>query len=355
MMRRSRQRRTHQAVRLVAAMTLLVVSLAIAASPAAAAGTVRYVAPSGSDTNPGTIQAPYRTINFAIQQLRPGDTLYVRGGTYAEQVRTPVISPGRADARIKVVAYRAERPVIQGLLWLRSPSYWSINGINVTWSPQNDSDEHMVKMIDGYDWKLVNSELWGAHSFAALLVVGTQPGQPSGWRVTRNCIHDTYDTNFTNQDQLIYANTGISAGPGLIERNLLFNAPNGMGVKLGGPDPDDGGAANVMVRRNTIYSTAQNVLVSWQSHDNTITRNLLGRVGTNYSNVRGYQLTGSANVATTNAGFDAKSFLLNDPGYPGVTAGTNTFALDPQFDSTASCAGFHPGNPQAAAYGRYSP
>ena len=70
----------------------------------------------------------------------------------------------------------------------------------------------MIKFVDGVGWTFRNAEVWGAHSFAAMLISGGTAGEPANWTVSRNCVHDTYKTNDTNQDQLIYANTGLSAG-----------------------------------------------------------------------------------------------------------------------------------------------
>ncbi|RZK63234.1 MAG: T9SS type A sorting domain-containing protein [Hymenobacter sp.] len=59
---------------------LLALLLAIGFRPAFAA--VCYVAPSGLDTNGGTIAAPFLTIQRAQTAVSAGDTVYVRGGTY---------------------------------------------------------------------------------------------------------------------------------------------------------------------------------------------------------------------------------------------------------------------------------
>src|SRR5262245_19056973 len=40
----------------------------------------------GSDQQDGTQQKPWKTVNHALQQLKPGDTLYLRGGVYWENV-----------------------------------------------------------------------------------------------------------------------------------------------------------------------------------------------------------------------------------------------------------------------------
>src|SRR4051794_26347414 len=41
-----------------------------------------YVAPTGRDTNPGTLEQPFATIQRAQEAVAPGDTVLVRGGTY---------------------------------------------------------------------------------------------------------------------------------------------------------------------------------------------------------------------------------------------------------------------------------
>jgi len=282
-----------------------------------------------------------------------GDTLYLRGGSYVERVTAVTLQPGRPDARIVVAAAPGERPVIQGLLEVRDASYWTFDGINVTWDPATGApDEHMVKLVDGVGWIFRNAEVWGARSYAAVLVAGTVRGRPADWTVEDNCVHDTYPTNDPNQDQLLYVNTGLDAGPGLVRRNLLFDATNGMGVKLGGPAPEDGGAAHVDVRYNSIYNTAQGILVAWGSHDNRIRRNLIANVGPGYGGIRAFELSGRSNVVSDNVVGDAKSLLLEDPGFGRLTDGHgNRFPISPDFDEVQDCHGFRPRNPAAQAYG----
>lgn len=48
-----------------------------------------YVAPDGSDANPGTAEAPFKTLSYAAAQLQSGDTLVVLA---RERDRTPVIA-----------------------------------------------------------------------------------------------------------------------------------------------------------------------------------------------------------------------------------------------------------------------
>src|ERR1700726_1552925 len=45
-----------------------------------------FVSTTGADTNPGTLAAPFRTIQHAANLAQPGDTVQIRGGIYRETV-----------------------------------------------------------------------------------------------------------------------------------------------------------------------------------------------------------------------------------------------------------------------------
>jgi hypothetical protein len=49
-----------------------------------------YYAPTGSDSNPGTIDQPFGTVQKGADTAAAGDTVYLRGGTYA--ITTPKTS-----------------------------------------------------------------------------------------------------------------------------------------------------------------------------------------------------------------------------------------------------------------------
>jgi hypothetical protein len=300
-----------------------------------------HVDPSGSDASAGSSFAPWRTIRKGLTSLYPGDALIIHGGLYTENIGgdTPAaIRPGTSSLPITVMPAPGERPVLQGLLWLRGASYWTVSGLNVTWKPGN---------------LITNAEVWGANSYAGILVASMVTGEPAGWRIAGCAVHDTKPTHSTNQDHCIYVNTGSSPG-GVIEHNLLYNATNGEGVKLGGADTTQLGPQNIVVRYNTIYNTAQSILIAWSAKNNLIYGNLMQRVGANYGCIRGYQLSGSGNRANANAGYQARLLILNDAGYHGVEdAGGNIFPLDPQFASIEPF-GFHPQNPAAQSFGRYA-
>jgi parallel beta-helix repeat protein len=45
-------------------------------------GNVYYVAPNGSDSNDGSLASPWATLNHAIREAEPGDTIMMREGSY---------------------------------------------------------------------------------------------------------------------------------------------------------------------------------------------------------------------------------------------------------------------------------
>jgi hypothetical protein len=312
-----------------------------------------YVSPAGDDANPGTLLAPWQTLRKALTSLVAGDVLHVRGGTYSERLggSTPIaIHPGTASAPILVEAYPGERAVLAGLLWLNGPSYWTIDGLNVTWRSDGAATEHMVKITNGVGWRLTGSEIWGAHSYAGLLVAGTTAGEPAAWRVDHDCIHDTYATNSTNQDHNVYVNTGLSAGTGSIDHDMLFNATNGENVKLAGPTTG-GGTANVTVSYNSLANAAQPILVGGQSSNISIFRNIVDGALNGYV-FRGYELTGTGVAAHDNLAAGGSKLFWNDSASTtGIAdAGGNVFPHDPSFDSV-SCTGFAPLDGVAKTYG----
>lgn len=77
----------------------------------ASTGKTFYVAPNGSDANPGTRTRPWGTVQRAANALRPGQRALVRAGTYLENVE--INRSGTAARPITIGAYPGERPVIE--------------------------------------------------------------------------------------------------------------------------------------------------------------------------------------------------------------------------------------------------
>lgn len=344
------QRRNPRLLRATLSLTLIVAAL-LASAPStaiAADNGARYVSPSGNDSNPGTLNEPWRTVSKGFAAMRAGQTLYIRGGTYTERVKI-TLAKGTSASPIAVRAYPNERPVVKGLLWLTTPDYWAIDGLNVTWDQATGGNrEHMVKFNGGTGWSFTNAEVWGARSYAAILIADT----PASYRLSDLYIHDTYPTNDNNQDHLIYVNSYAGGTGGVIERSLFVNSMNGRAIKIGPPSGSTTPVGNVTIRYNTMYDNQgpANIQLSYGASDNRIYRNILQKVKPNYPNIETFNLNGSQNLAADNLGWEADGVL---EAVSGLADGGGNIFRDPRFRN-APGGDFFPIDPTAQAYGRYA-
>jgi hypothetical protein len=93
----------------------------------AKASTVYYVSTNGSNTNPGTQAAPFKTIQHAANVARGGDTVIVKGGVYFERI-IDFTNRGTASSPVVFRAASGEKVVIDH--GLKVPS-WSLDGGSV--------------------------------------------------------------------------------------------------------------------------------------------------------------------------------------------------------------------------------
>ncbi|WP_308639486.1 right-handed parallel beta-helix repeat-containing protein [Paenibacillus silvisoli] len=96
-----------------------------------------YVSPSGSDSNPGTLAQPFKTVQKGIDSMSAGDTLYLRAGTYQEKVYI-TNKNGSSSAWYTVKNYAGETPVMDGnnlalaeAFDIYNSSYWHIEGLEM--------------------------------------------------------------------------------------------------------------------------------------------------------------------------------------------------------------------------------
>jgi hypothetical protein len=72
-----------------------------------------YVAENGKDSNPGTINSPWKSVQYAANRVQAGDTVNIRSGTYAESV-TLKSSGSASQGYITFQSYPGETAKISG-------------------------------------------------------------------------------------------------------------------------------------------------------------------------------------------------------------------------------------------------
>ncbi len=159
--------------------------LALAAGSCLAADY--YVAPSGNDNNPGTEAKPWKTISQANKTLQPGDTVYLRAGTYDGQSIQPAHSGTSESARIAYVAYPGEKPVIRRTkvgLNLVGRNYITVDGIGMDgeivrgkykkWPGVGGGSSNIENfaMIQNSNYNVIRNVTWRkAHGWAGIKIL----------------------------------------------------------------------------------------------------------------------------------------------------------------------------------------
>lgn len=108
------------------------------------AGAAEYfISPTGNNANPGTLADPWGSFDFAIDRLDPGDTLFVRGGTYNLNSRLRLRSGdgGTSSNPVNIWAYETggimEQPVLD------------FSGMNESWG---SSSGRGIQIDENADW-----------------------------------------------------------------------------------------------------------------------------------------------------------------------------------------------------------
>jgi hypothetical protein len=297
-------------------LTILAVSPTIAAS-----GATYYVAPDGDDSNPGTIDRPWRTIQKAANTLVAGDTVYVRGGTYSEQVN--FTRSGSTSSPITFEAYPGEIPVVDGTgMSIPSPAVdnglfdfeWGVHDVTIRGLHMRDSEGCFIEGNDVARIKLYDLDL--DNSFSSLIrwqgstncvienVRGhncsrAYPGSTDGAEgiriyggsgvVIRNCevwdfynmavdlfgghsgglVEDNYfhdDLNSYDWDAAIYLD---GARNSVVRRNIVHNAH--IGIQIGAEQPNEPVENNVVVN-NVFYNNINGAIILKGAQSSSHTR-----------------------------------------------------------------------------------
>lgn len=119
-----------------------------------AIGGTKYCSPDGDDnTGDGSISKPYYSLKSVVDLVSPGDTIFMRGGTYYYTATVELKSKGTPAQRFFIMAYPGEKPVLNYSNWKptgtdergaargmkvdTSAAYWYIKGLEFCYAPDN--------------------------------------------------------------------------------------------------------------------------------------------------------------------------------------------------------------------------
>ena len=238
---------------------------------ASAEANTYYVSTSGSDSNSGTIEQPFRTVNRAVRVLKAGDTLYIRGGTYVDRfVDTDFTAGGTATAPILVSGYPGEKVVIKnggtdGItgFMMAGREYIEIQDMTLDGSTANVGDVvilfnnnvtfRRVEITGG--WK--NGILGGGsgHRFIDLKVHGNGRQPAAEYSAGHNGVYMASDNVLVQRgefyDNQCYGIRFMDSDPaGRAENNKVLRAKvygNGWGKGLGGTSRCGSGGGGIVI------------------------------------------------------------------------------------------------------------
>lgn len=311
---------------------------------------LRYVSPHGSDSNPGTIEQPWRTLAYALHRIYSPQVLFVRGGRYHENISHLQIHTGSADAPITALAYPGENPVLVGSVSLRRPTYWLIDNLDVMGDPRaTDPPPLMVKVTGGRSWTWENSEFTDTTGRANVMIVGWGVDEPAGFTFAGNCLHGLPDPPATSTNLVLGA---MEPGAhGTVARNVVFNSEGQTNVRIGS---GAGAPRAVKIIGNTIYGGSLGIDVRGRPHRIRISRNVLG--GSDAPAMIRFHL-GLPQGTTVNNNLTVEAARLLRPEVRKIVHGSGNISLsgDPEFVDTTQCDGFRSSRDALIPYGAEAP
>lgn len=107
---------------------------------------------SASDQNPGTEQAPFKTINRAAQVLKPGEEVIIKAGTYRESIH-PLRGGASPEKMIVYKAAAGEKVIVKGSVVLPTENWQHGKGWRYGRTPKGKEKPQVWQFdFDGKDF-----------------------------------------------------------------------------------------------------------------------------------------------------------------------------------------------------------
>ncbi len=286
----------------------------------------RVASTTGSDSNPGTVEAPVRTPQRLVESLSAGQTGCFRAGSYSQDsigVRQP--------SDITLTSYPGERATVQGRIFIFADRV-TIADLNLD---GRNSKGLPSPTINGDGVVIRNDDITNGHTTGSCVHPTTyNEYSPQGVVIVGNRIHDCGRLPPTNFDHGIYFN----ATGGLIASNLIYdNADQGLVLYPAG--------TGTVVTGNTIDGNGEGIVFAgdgWDQSDlNLVNRNIVSNSRVRW-NIEAYweHQPGVANAAAgncvwatnPNSWYNARGGVSDDSGF---TPAANVVA-DPRYRDRAA-------------------
>ncbi len=214
-------------------------------------GNIHYVAKNGNNTNPGTLAQPWLTIQKCLDQVQPGASCEILGGTYNEAL--VLKNSGTQAGRITLKNYNGQEVIVNSgssktIVTGGRIDYYTIDGLKLiaSFTPANEAD---VSIELGINIPFSRTDkTMGNHGFVFrnCYIEGTihfyghnnlmENCELNGKNIYQNALLDNFATSYDN----VYRNNTIydyrirgiwsmeSTNNILIEGNTIHNIQHGI-------------------------------------------------------------------------------------------------------------------------------
>ena len=343
-----------------------------------------YVSPTGNDSNAGTLDSPWKTIQHAANSVSPGDTVFIRGGTYSELLNISV-SGSSSGGYITFRNFVGETPVIDGsaltpgndasaLVKIEDRKYVTIEGLEICNYITSDASSVPIGIYVNNTGDHINilnctvhnieqkSEATGnAHGIAVYARNGSKSikNLTISGNTVRNCKLGWSESMvlngnvelFTVSDNTIHDNDNIGidligwegtapandqARNGTVSGNTIYNITSSGNPAYGNERSAGGiyvdGGKDIIIERNAIYKCDIGVEVGCEHNGKTV-ENITVRDNLIYqNNVTGLGFGGYASNRgiILNSRFEHNTFFRNDT----TASGTGEIMIQKAHDNT---------------------
>ncbi|NBR86321.1 MAG: DUF1565 domain-containing protein [Proteobacteria bacterium] len=283
----------------------------------AGAQVTNYVATTGNDTNPGTLAAPWRTIQRAASTVGPGTTVLVQPGTYNEKITVNVSGTAAggfitffADGAVTVsgagitgsnLFYLLDRQYVRLIGFELRDNLAVANGSGVRIEGSGDHLEIRncrIHEIRGTDAMGITVYGTSVTPITNLIIDGNEiydcepamsetlvlNGNVTGFLVTRNYVHDVNNIgiDFIGGEKMSPDPAQDAARNGLVRGNRVARARSNYGGGYGAGIYVDGGR-DIVIENNTVTESDLGLEVGAENPGITAT-NILVRNNVLYRN-----------------------------------------------------------------------
>lgn len=238
-----------------------------------------YISEEGNDSSDGSKKTPFATFKHALSQLKAGDTLLVKAGSYSEEIYIPSSLSGTERQRITIKGYGHGDAIIDGdeknvhLLEIDGASYITIEKLKFENAVGNDSAGICV-YPGSKEIKLIKNEITDIcitgdasedNNANGIIVYGNSTKTISDIEIKKNYIHDL-DTGYSEALSVAGNCEDIE-----IKNNTIENISN-IGIDCSGnygycPDPKLDYPRDCSIEKNKVskcvspYATSYGIYV----------------------------------------------------------------------------------------------